>query len=232
MPILSPPINIGNAAPALRNGGGNVPGKAFFAAYIGSSMNPTLREPEVMEIMPYDGGSLRVGDVAFFFPPGAELAVVHRIVRVTPAGISTCGDNNTQEDAFLLRPEDIKGLVVAAWRGREKRRKLAGGLQGRLASRWLLWLRGLDRRLSPLLHPFYQALSRWQLIARLLPASFRPRAVIFHVRGKDQLQLLLGRRIIGRYDDQRHQWQIQRPFQLLVDARGLPGQQQDGGMTD
>jgi hypothetical protein len=37
---------------------------------------------------------------------------------------------------------------------------------------------------------------------------------------------LLGHRIIGRYDDQRHQWQIQRPFQLFVDERMLSRQQE------
>ena len=77
---------------------------------------------------------------------------MHRVVRVTPAGIATLGDNNTKEDAMLLPPESIKGQVVAAWRG-QKRRKIAGGLQGRLTRRWLRWRRVLDRGVSPLLHP-------------------------------------------------------------------------------
>jgi hypothetical protein len=196
----------------------------FFAAYVGPSMNPTLREPEIMEIMPYDSRPLRVGDVAFFLPPEADQPVVHRVVRVTPAGISTLGDNNTQEDSLLLQPKSIKGQVVAAWRG-QKRRKIAGGLQGRLISRWLCWRRILDRGVSPLLHPLYQALSHWKLIAWLVPAPFRPRVIVFHAKGRDQFQLLLGRRIIGRYDDHRHQWQIQRPFHLFVDGRALPRQQ-------
>jgi SynChlorMet cassette protein ScmC len=206
---------------------GKVPGAVFFAAYVGPSMNPTLREPEIMEIMPYDNRPFRVGDVAFFLPPKAEQPVVHRIVRVTPAGISTLGDNNTQEDPFLLQPKSIKGRVVAAWRG-QKRRRIAGGLPGRLTRRWLRWRRVLGRGVSPLLRPLSLALSQRGLIARVLPAPFRPRVVVFRARGRDQLQLLLGRRFIGRYDDHRQQWQIQRPFQLLVDGRVLP-RRQDGG---
>ena len=208
----------------LQNSNGNAPGALFFAAYIGPSMNPTLREPEIMEIMLYDSRPLRVGDVAFFVSPEGDQPVVHRIVRVTPAGISTIGDNNTQEDTFLLQPESIEGRVVATRRG-QKRRKIAGGLQGRLTSRWLRWRRLLDRGVSPLLHPLYQALSHRGLIARLLPAPFRPRVVVFHAQGRDRFQLLLGRRIIGRYDDYRHRWQIQRPFHLFVDRRALPKQQ-------
>ncbi len=208
----------------LQNSSGKVHGAAFFAAYIGPSMNPTLREPEIMEIRPYSGGPFRVGDVVFFLPPGTDQPVVHRIIRVTPAGISTLGDNNSQEDSLLLRPENIKGRVVAAWRG-QKRRKIAGGYRGLWTSRRHRWRRALDRGVSPLLHPHYQALSHWGLFARVLPAPFRPKVVVFRARGRDQSQLLLGRHVIGRYDDRRHQWQIQRPFRLFVDGRVLSRQQ-------
>ena len=204
----------------FQNNNGNVPGAMFFAAYVGLSMNPTLREPEIMEIMPYNNRPLRVGDVAFLLSPKADQPIIHRIVRVTPAGISTLGDNNTHEDTFLLQPESIKGQVVGAWRG-QKRRKIAGGFQGRLTSRWLRWRRVLDHGGSHVLHPLYYALSRRGLIARLLPASLRPRIVIFQTRGQDQFWLLLGQHIIGRYDDQTRQWQIQRPFRLFVDERVL-----------
>ncbi|MHB8094187.1 MAG: SynChlorMet cassette protein ScmC [Candidatus Aminicenantales bacterium] len=204
-----------------QNSDGEIPGTKLFAAYVGPSMNPTLREPEIMEIKPYDSRPLRAGDVVFFLPPEADQPVVHRVVRVTPAGISTLGDNNTREDALLLQPTNIQGRVVAAWRG-QKRRKISGGLRGRLISRWLRWRRVLDRGASPLLHPFYQALSQWGGIARVLPAPFRPRIVVFHSRGRDQFRLLLGNRIIGRYEDRSHQWQIRRPFRLLVDRSVLP----------
>jgi len=207
----------------LNNRKGTFSGAMFLAAYVGPSMSPTLREPEIMEIMPYGSRPVRVGDVAFFLSPEADQLVVHRVIRVTPAGISTLGDNNTQEDNFLLPPQRIKGHVVAAWRG-QKRRRIAGGLLGRLTSRWLRCRRVLDRGVSPLLHPLYQALSHWGLLAWLLPTPLRPRVVAFHVQGRDQFQLLLGQRIIGRYDDQRNQWQIQRPFHLIVDKKILPWQ--------
>jgi hypothetical protein len=204
----------------------NTPGTMFFAAYVGPSMNPTLREPAMMEIVPYDKRPLRVGDVVFFLPPQNDRPVVHRVARVTPAGLSTLGDNNTQEDTFLLQPKDIKGQVVAVWRG-QKRREIAGGLQGQLKSRWLRWRRIPGNAVSYLLHPLYYALSRRGLIARLLPAPIRPRVVVFQTQGQDQCRLLLGQHIIGRYDDQKRQWQIQRPFRLFVDERVLQRQQDE-----
>lgn len=202
----------------------NTPGTMFFAAYVGPSMNPTLREPEMMEVVPYGNRPLRVGDVVYFLPPQNDRPVVHRLVRVTSAGMTTLGDNNTQEDTFLLQPKDIQGQVVAVWRG-QKRREIAGGLQGQLTSRWLRWRRIPVNRVSHLLHPLYCALSRYGLIARLLPAPFRPRVVVFQTQGQDQFRILWGQHVIGRCDDQKRQWQIKRPFRLFVDERALQGQQ-------
>ena len=196
----------------------------FFAAYVGPSMNPTLCEPEIMEIRPYESRPLRVGDVVYFLPPDSDQPIVHRIIRMTSTGVSTRGDNNAREDAFILLPQNIKGQVVAAWRG-QNQRKIAGGLQGRLTRGWFRWRRILDRGVSPLLHPAYQSLSHLGLIARLLPPAFRPRVVVFQSQGHDQYQLLLGKRVIGRYNEQGQRWYIQRPFHLLVDGRALPGQQ-------
>ena len=204
-----------------RNHGGNV----FFVAYTGLSMNPTLREPAIMEIVPYNGKPVRVGDVVHFLPPGTDEAVVHRVVRVTLAGIATRGDNNAHEDTVLLQLQDIHGQVVAAWGGR-KRRRIVGGTMGRVISRWLRWRRILDRGVSLLLHPLYCSLSRWGGIARLLPAPCRPHVVVFHAQGHAQYWLLLGRQVIGRYDDRKRHWQIQRPFRLLVEERMLPRQQE------
>jgi hypothetical protein len=188
-------------------------------------MNPTLHEPEIIEIMPYGSSPLQVGDVAYFFSPETDRLVIHRIVRVTREGISTLGDNNACKDAFLLKPKNIKGQVVAAWQG-QKRRKIAGGLRGKLAGSWLHWQHALDQGISSWLHPLYQALSNRDLITRILSASLRPQVVVFNARGQNQFRILLGQRIIGQYDDVRQRWQIRRPFRLLVNERTLPRPQQ------
>jgi hypothetical protein len=199
----------------------NPPGAMFFAAYFGLSMNPTLREPEMLEVAPYNNEPVRVGDVVFFLRlPESDQPVVHRVARMTRAGIFTRGDNNTHEDNFLLQPGDIKGRVLAA-PGGQKRRKIAGGSRGRLTRRWLLCRRSLGQSVAYPLRPVYSALSRWGFIAGLLPAPLRPRVAVFQAQGEDQFRLMLGKRVIGRYDDQKRQWRIQRPFRLIVDQRTL-----------
>ena len=78
-------------------------------AYTGPSMNPTLREPELMEVVPYGKRAVRCGDVILFRSPGGGQSVVHRVTRVTPDGIRTRGDNNRSEDAYSLQPAHIIG---------------------------------------------------------------------------------------------------------------------------
>lgn len=51
---------------------------------------------------------LRVGDVITFRPPapaGVDGLVTHRIVRITPQGILTRGDNEAARDPWVLRPQ-------------------------------------------------------------------------------------------------------------------------------
>lgn len=196
------------------------PAAMFVAAYTGSSMYPTLREPEMMEILPYGNQPVRAGDVVFFRSPDGGPPVVHRVTRVAPEGLTTLGDNNPAADAARLPPGNIQGRVVAVWRG-TKRRPISGGRPGLLRSLCLRGCRRLGRSALPALQPLYQCLSRRGWIARVLPPRLRPRIVVFHTRGQDQHLLLLGKRLIGRYDENRRQWQIKRPFHLLVEGRAL-----------
>ena len=183
-------------------------------------MNPILREPEMLETVAYGNRPIRVGDVIFFTSPETDRPVVHRIVLMTTAGIRTRGDNNSGKDKFVLHPRDIEGRIVAAWRG-HKRREIAGGWRGWLTGHWCHWRRIIDRRVSPLLHPLYHLVSRQGIIARLLPARFAPRVVVFQTSGQEQFRLLMGRHVIGQYNARLRQWQIQRPFRLFVDKRLL-----------
>jgi hypothetical protein len=197
------------------------PGTPLFFAHRGSSMNPTLHESDLLEIVPYGGRVAQVGDVIAVAPPGGDYLVVHRVVRVTAEGVCTRGDNNADEDGWCLGPERVIGQVVAAWRGR-RRRQIFGGRAGRL---WGYALRGpriLGRAALALLHPVYHALARMGIVRALMPASLRPRVVIFGTGERARLRLLLGRRIVGEYVSRWRRWHFRRPFRLLVDEAVLP----------
>jgi hypothetical protein len=180
-------------------------------------MNPTIAEPALMEVVPYTHeAAVRPGDVLLFQPPGQPSAIVHRAMRITPRGILTRGDNNPMDDAAPLAFAHVTGRVVAIRRG-EQRRTIHGGRAG-LA--WHYFLRGwrvINRWLSRLLHAPYHALARTGLLRRLLPARWRPRVVVF----QGARLVMLGARVIGRYDARTRAWQIRRPLRLLCDPQDL-----------
>ena len=199
--------------------------QVLFCAHIGFSMNPTLDHSDLLEVSPCGERLPEAGDVILCVPPGGSQAVVHRVVRAGPDGITTRGDNNAFEDAWRLRKEDIVGRIVAAWRG-ERRRAIAGGRAGKWQAQWVRARRGLDRAVSPTLHPFYRALETSGVVRRLLPANVRPLAVSFETATGSRWKLMFGRREVGRYDHETGRWLICRPYRLLVDERTLPEDRQ------
>jgi signal peptidase I len=184
-------------------------------------MNPTLREFDVLEIVPYGERMIQVGDVIFFKSPANEQFIVHRVSKITQEGIHTRGDNNPADDPYLLHRHDIEGQIIAAWRGGKQQRVL-GGVVG-----YLLWQLNRVRcscthYIVAHLRPFYHSLAESGIVCRLLPFHFQFRIVNFQTNGSSSLRLLLGKRVVGWYDHEREQWQIRRPFRIFVDEQFLP----------
>jgi len=194
-------------------------GSVFFCGHIGSSMNPTLCEMDLLEIVPYGDKPIRAGDVVIFACPGGDQFIIHRVISITSDGIRTCGDNNSVIDPWLLQSVDVFGKLIAAQRG-QKRRKIIGGSAGRLLFYLIYTRRWLKRNILQLLKPIYYYLVRHGTVRRLLPFRLKPRIII---PKNGYPRLLLGRRIVGKYDARLCQWYIQHPFRLFVDESLLPG---------
>jgi signal peptidase I len=194
----------------------------MIVSYTGPSMNPTLCHPDLLEVEPYTKRVLQRGDVVYFTPPAGSPKTVHRIVRITADGIITRGDNNTADDPFRVKPEDIIGRVVAAQRFGQCR-TIAGGPLGR----WVGFRAGFRRRsnrfFSPCLHEAYRKLVAFGLLRALLPVSLRPQVFEFKRRYSSSiLKLIVKGRIVGCYDAKAKQWLIDRPWRLVVDETKLP----------
>jgi hypothetical protein len=189
---------------------------ALWCGHTGASMNPALDSSDLLEVLPYKGRAPQPGDVILFVPMGREQAVVHRVIEVSPLGIRCRGDGNRGDDPWLLQPADVIGQVVAAQRGK-RRRKVTGGRRGHLGASVVRWRRRLDRRLSAVLRPLYRGVARTAIVSRMAPAGCRPRVVAFKAGNKQFLRLMVGQRVVGRMDPETRQWRIRRPFRLLVD---------------
>jgi hypothetical protein len=195
--------------------------------YSGSSMYPALKPGDWLQIIPYNGQNVRRGDVIVFVPPGSKSRIVHRVVSLDAAGIKTRGDSNYDVDQWILGPAHILGRVVSAKRGKSRRR-IFGGLTGWLCHLIVRALNLFNSSVSAVLRPSYDRLANSGIFRRCLPEQMRPRVISLNRAAGKELQLLIGKRVIGRWPPGRSRWHIRRPYRLFVDEASLPENKSKG----
>ena len=189
--------------------------------YTGPSMKPTLKPGDGLRVHPYEGRKIRIGDVVVACPPEREQHVVHRVVSVDSHGIKTRGDNNNNTDAWVLCAENIIGQVVGANR-KNKYKTIYGGLLGRVYASGLRAIKQIDWTISRILHPVYHRLASSGIFRNLLPRQLKTQILCFKRANGIEMQLLMGRWVIGRRLNGQDRWHIRRPFRLFVDEHSLP----------
>jgi signal peptidase I len=197
-------------------GAGHIP-----IVYSGSSMNTTLRAPDLLDVIPYQGKQPAVGDIICFTLPGDEKKIVHRIIRITASGIHTQGDNNPSADPDLIREDQITGRVIGTIRGKHYQ-KIAGGTLGRFTHRRMRirkFVLTLVFRSFRLAKP---VLALTPAITHLLPSWWKPRIVLFSSRNTRIMRLFFGVSVAGEFNSGRGTWTIRFPFRLLVNVTALP----------
>jgi signal peptidase I len=189
--------------------------------YKGPSMNPTLKPGDQLWITPYNGQKIKCGDVVVFISPRDGSRVVHRVVSLDSSGIRTQGDNNNRVDPWLLSHDEILGRVFSL--KRRRRRRVFGGPIGQLLGGAIRAIKAIDISMCSRLRPAYDRLAMAGAIRRWLPNKIMKTKVISFDRAEGlELQLLMGRRVIGRWLPGMTQWLIRRPFRLFVDEASLP----------
>jgi hypothetical protein len=199
-----------------------------YVVYTGRSMNPTLRQSDLIEVVSDASRSLRIGDVILFESPDDGECVVHRITHISSQGIGTRGDNNSEKDPYALRPGDVMGRVVAAWLG-QRRRQIAGGWVGRVASYLARRQLAIDRRAQRLTRWLSGVLSHRGMWPAAIADRLKPRVVVFRTEQAECWRVLMGSIVVGRYDFCRRQWRIRWPYRPFVDESSLPGPREGSG---
>ena len=195
--------------------------------YSGPSMHPIFKAADWLIVRPYTKKEIKAGDVVIFRRPGEAHIVVHRVVEANISGIITRGDNNNTNDPWILKSEDIIGRVVSAKR-RNKTLKVHGGNTGILLSIILRVKKLFANRLSLALHPAYHGLVNAGFFHRWLSPFVRAKILYFHRPNGTEMQLVLGRRVIGKRMPGTTKWLITRPFRLFIDESSLPQSNTDG----
>jgi signal peptidase I len=191
--------------------------------YKGPSMNPTLKNLDLLIIVPYGEKKIRQGDVITFMPPDRDISITHRVVSINEKGVITLGDNNDFLDDYLLQPEDIWGCVEYAER-KNKRIKIYGGTSGRVYAKTIRAIRRLKFMVPKMFMPFrpvYGFFHRSGLLAKFVPDKMKPRTIYYEKQDGDELHLLMGKWLVGRLDRNRTNWSIKIPFKLFIDEKEL-----------
>ena len=185
-------------------------------------MFPILQRGDILRLDSCNEKPPQVGDVVVFQRPKRGGLIVHRIVFVGQKRIRTKGDNNESVDNWVLSVCDILGRIVSVNRG-GKKIIILGGFCGQ---KYALALRNLKRiysaLLSAVLSPAYNWFSDKGIFHNLFTNQENIRLYCFKRGNTLELQLLLGRRVIGRLLPGKRQWYIKRPFRLFIDERCFP----------
>jgi len=193
----------------------------LFFTYKGRSMNPTLWQGDLLEVIPYDGIKIKEGDIIIFNNPQGEGFIVHRIVSMSSHGIYTKGDNNNHRDQWNLGSSAIIGKVIAATYS-IKRRNLRGGLLGLLLAPWSHSMHKIFCRGFAFMPTISELAASQDILCCLGTQFIKPKIVIFKTNGKNSIMLLAGKRIIGRYNYGMNQWNFCNIYRLFIDEDVLP----------
>ncbi len=197
-------------------GAGHIP-----IVYAGPSMNPVLRAPDLLDVVPYQGKQPAVGDIICFTLPGDEKNIVHRIIRITASGIQTQGDNNSSADPDLIQEDQVTGRVIGAIQGNHYQ-KIAGGMPGRFTRGGMRIRRFALTLLFRIFRLVKPVLVLTPAITHILPGRWKPRIVLFSSRNTRIMRLFFGASVAGEFNTKRGTWTIRFPFRLLVNETALP----------
>jgi len=179
--------------------------------YSGTSMNPLLKNVDRLFYIPYSKEQLRKGDIIIFTPANTSKKVVHRIISARDSIIRTKGDNNNYSDVESLYPSQIIGRVIYARRGPRKI-NIYGGITGRIQCMMNISLDFRKMLFRPI-RPIYNFMAKSGVVHFL---RIRPQVLVFSRPSGTEIQLLVGKHVVGRKLPQGN-WQIKPPFRLFLD---------------
>ena len=191
--------------------------------YVGSSMDPGLLQDDILAWVPVSERLPVRGDVIIFEDPdSSNRLIIHRIVGVNPDGTYvTRGDNIRYDDVNPVPLTSIRGVVTGGVRDDCTLEVPLGS-----AGMWFHRYAQLRMRILSVLQKMfsrpYQFLSRQKILFRIVPQRYRQRLVVVKTNEGYDLQVYLGKHLVGWKGEGDWGWTITPPFRLFIDYRNLP----------
>ncbi len=188
----------------------------------GPSMYPALRDGDGLILRECAGpADLRLGDIIVYPHPEEPYDVAHRIVRFSPAGVTTRGDNNDRTDPDMVPWPQILGRVISV-RRRSKSFRPASGPWGTAIHRIGLARMRAGRAIAPLLRFASDLIARtgaFRFLRFLIPTDI----VGIGREGAENYILRRKNKAIGRKSAATGgTWVIRFPYRLVFDRKKLP----------
>ncbi len=187
--------------------------KVKFILYKGSSMSSTLQDMDVLFYM--SNKRIRTGDIVVIKVSEYERKVIHRVISVDEKGIRTMGDCNPRPDSWLLRPEQILGVVVYGYRGR-RQFCILGGPAGLIQ----MFRVRIKHRIIKAAYPILRTIFYYFPLSRLVTCLIQPQTIKFKRPEGNETHLLVHGRVIGRRLPGQS-WVIKPPFNFFIDEASI-----------
>ncbi len=195
--------------------------KPQYNTSVGPSMYPTMKSGDayiLKEISSID--EICRGDVIVFPHPDEPINVVHRIIRIYPEGFQTRGDNNNRKDPYIVKKDDIIGVVGKVIR-KNKRYTIHGGNAGLFIHR-MAWARKYSRPyiVKPL--KFLLNLLIRSKIFFIFGNFFSTSITKINRMGSEQFILSVNKKPVGKKESKESAWIISFPYSLFINPKKLP----------
>lgn len=191
--------------------------------YVGSSMGPGLLQDDILSWVPVSERLPVPGDVIIFYKPDcANRLIIHRIVKVNPDGsYVTRGDNTRNDDPNPVPLTSIRGVVTGGVRD-DRALEVPLGSAGMRFHRYAQVRMRVLSILQKIFSRPYQFISQQTILFRIVPQRYRQRLVVVKTSEGYDLQVYLGKYLVGWKEEKDWGWTIMPPFRLFIDCRNLP----------
>lgn len=180
--------------------------------YHGPSMQATFRDGQLLFVRPTEK-NLCPGDVIVFSVPGRCDPVVHRVIEVSPAGLITCGDNNSESDLQPVKLDQVLGRVEMT-ADHDRLQKILNGGTGLRRARMLAIREKITAKLKRFFWSPYDCLRKSGWVARL----WRPVIIKVNVHTPQGwiIKYVAGKRTVAVWNQQKGFLECKKPFDLVI----------------
>ncbi len=186
-------------------------------------MNPALLQDDILEWVPVSERLPVPGDVIIFRDPAnTGCLIIHRVVIKYPDGsYCTRGDNMLFNDMHPVMHSEIMGVVTGGIR-EDRPMVVSMGSAGMRHHQYAQQRVKLLTRFEHFFAKPYWKISQIKFICRMVPERYQQRLVLVKTHEGYDLQVYLGRRLVGWKGEKDRDWTILPPYRLFIDRGHLP----------